>query len=243
LLRLVSGFNSGDYSRLPTLPAGTATITLTADTAPVSGLPGIVLPRGTLLGRLESEPLTFEITADAMSDPDEAKALVARAAGIEDVDLAVKSDNEKERTPALKAIVDYACPPLLPTLEALLASRDQTLQAAACEAMIMWARHPAIVQARPLEKRLEAAPIGEELSLIASTAAEICEVQHDATMIPLLLRFLGDEHIDRVSKQRMVLSMAAIAGLTVDETDLDAAAFTIKEWLEKNPDEVKPPRE
>ena len=62
-------------------------------------------------------------------------------------------------------------------------------------------------------------------------------------MIPLLLRFLGDEHIDRVSKQRMVLSMSAIAGLTVDETDLKEAAFVIKNWVEKNPDKVKHPEQ
>ncbi|MBN1918009.1 MAG: hypothetical protein JW889_08885 [Verrucomicrobia bacterium] len=241
LLRLVSGFNGGDYSRLPTLPAGTATITITADTTPVNELPGIVLPRGTLLGRLDSAPLTFEITAESIADLDEAKAIATRMAGVENLDEAIKSNSEKDRARALQAVVDYACPPLLPIIEGLLATRDQVLQAAACEALLMWARHPAVVNARPLEKRLEAAPIGEELSLIASTASEIAEVQHDPSMIPLLLRFLGDEHIDRVSKQRMALSMAAIAGLTVDETELDEAAFTIKQWVEKNPDKVKRP--
>jgi hypothetical protein len=243
LLRLVSGFSGSDYARAPTLPAGTATVTLTADTSQVGKLPGIVLPRGTLLGRLESEALSFEVTGETMADADEAKAIVARIAGVDDVDKAIQSDDAKERARALDAVTDYACPPLLPLLEELLASRDQALQAAACNALLMWARHPAVVRARPLEKRLEAAPIGEELSLIARTASEIAEVQDDASMIPLLLRFLGDEHIDRVSKQRMALSMAAIAGLSLDETNLDEAAFTIKEWVEKNPDRVKHPEE
>ena len=243
LLRLVSGFSEGDFARAPTLPAGTATLTLTADTTPVGGLPGIILPRGTLLGRLDGEALTFQVTDETMTDADEAKAIVARVAGVDDVDKALKSDDEKERARVLDAVTDYACPPLLPLLDELLASRDQPLQAAACNALLMWARHPAVVQARPLEKRLESAPIGEELSLIARTASEIAEVQQDPTMIPLLLRFLADEHIDRVSKQRMVLSMAAIAGLTVDETNLDEAAFTIKDWVEKNPDKVKRPEQ
>ncbi len=241
LLRLITSYSDQERRSLPTLEPGGHQVTLFGDTSQLAKLPGIAIPKSAALGRLNTERVSFEITFDRLSTLDEAKALVARLAGVEDLDEALKSDDAEIRARALKAVRDYACPALLPLLEELLRSDDPEVQTAACSAIAMWARHPAIIKARPFAGRLESAPIGEELSLIARTAADVAEAQKDATMIPLLVRFLGDEHVNRVSKQSIVLSIGTIAGLEINETDLDEAEAIIERWVKKHPEKVTPP--
>ncbi len=241
LLRLIASYSDQERRSLPTLEPGGHQVTLFADTSQLAKVPGIAIPKSAALGWLNTERLSFEIASDRLSTLDEAKTLVARLAGVEDLDEALKSDDSEVRSRAIGAVRDYACPALLPLLEELLRSNDPEIQAAACSAIAMWARHPAIIKARPFAGRLESAPIGEELSLIARTAADVAEAQKDATMIPLLLRFLGDEHVNRVSKQSIVLSIGAIAGLEINETDLDEAEATIMRWVKKHPEKVTPP--
>jgi hypothetical protein len=104
----------------------------------------------------------------------------------------------------------------------------------------MWARHPTIIKAGPFAELLEDLDV-QNPSLIARTAADLAEAQNDATMVPLLLKALKSEKINKVSRQSIALSIGAIAGLEIDETDLDEAVAVIENWVEKHPEEVTPP--
>jgi hypothetical protein len=235
LLRLVAGHRQADAAAEGSLlPPESYVLKLSSDTTGAAGNPDVAVPKEAALGSLESSELAFEVTAASLSSPDEAKALIAQFAGVEDIEKALESDDAGIRARAIEAVRDYACPALLPLLAKMLRSDDAEAQAAACSAITMWARHPAVVAARPFEELLEKAPIGKDLSVIARAAADVAEAQQDATMIPLLLRYLYDEKINTVSKQSIALSIGAIAGLDINESDLDEATATIARWVKEH---------
>ncbi len=192
------------------------------------------------LGRLETPVIQFEVTSEQLLSLDEAKAIVARVADVPDFDKAVEEgiDGSSQFSWAL---ADYASPPLLPVLEKLLESGDFFTSGVAEQAILMWARHPAIIKARPFEKLLRDPPEHADMSSLATAAADVAEAQKDATMIPLLLKFLKDKSIGKVSRQSIASSIGEIAGLQIDPDDLDEAVAVIDNWLEKHPEKVTPP--
>jgi hypothetical protein len=238
LLRLVSSFSGKQRRGRPWLNPGRQELTLRADTSKVTEIPGVAVPKGAALGELRSEPVTFVITEGEPLSLDEAKALVAGFAGVDDLDQAIKSNDLVTRARTLQALVDYACPALLPLYEQMLRADDPIDRAVACSAITMWACHPAIVQARPFANLIDELPLDADLSLIARSIADVAEAQNDITAMPLLLRLMRVETVDTVSKRSVAISAAAIAGLQIDETNLEEAESIVKNWIEKHPDEV-----
>jgi hypothetical protein len=233
LLRLIAAYGDAEQRTLPALEPGKYELTVRADTSHVAK-DDAATPNEATLGALAAEPITFRVAEDDPFTLDEAKALLADAAGVEDIDAAIASDDPKRRNRALVAVEDYACPALMPLYEQMLRSDDDATRAAACRAITTWARHPAVVEANPFTDLIDELPLRADLSDIARAAADVAEAQGDTTMIPVLLRFIQVETVNDVSKRSVVLSVAQLTGLELDETDLEEAETLIKDWIERH---------
>ncbi len=240
LLRLVAVYGNAEQLTPPTLEPGKYELTLRADTSDIA-TDDATTPKEAALGALATDPITFRVAEDDPFTLDEAKALLADVAGIEDIDTAVTSDDSKLRARALAAVQDYACPALLPLYEQMLRAENADTRAAACRAITMWARHPTVVEAKPFADLIDDLPLDADLSAIARAAADVAEAQGDTTMVPVLLRFIQVETVTEVSKRSVVLSIAQITGLDLDETDLEESETLVKDWIQRHPpDDTSP---
>jgi len=240
LLRLVVTYGNAEQRTLPTLDPGKYELALRADTSHITK-DDAGTPKEAALGALATEAVTFRVAEDDPFTLNEAKALLAGVAGVEDIDAAIASDDAELRARALIAVEDYACPALLPLYEQMLRSHDADVRAAACRAITMWARHSSVVESRPFADLIDDLPLKADLSDIARAAADVAEAQSDTTMIPVLLRFIQVDTVNEVSKRSVVLSIAQITGLELDETDLEEAETLIKDWIERHPaDDTSP---
>jgi hypothetical protein len=241
LLRLVSSYSEAAAPVSGSLlPAGRYRLKVSLDTTGAVRAPDVSVPKEARLGALQTPEFAFEVADTPFTSLDEAREALRVIAGVERLDGALKTTPPEAHARLLVAVRDYSCPALLPFLDELLRSEDSELQAAACQAVAMWARHPAVIEARPFAKLLADEDVPGR-SLIARTAADMAETQKDATMIPVLLEALGDERVNKVSRQSIALSLGAIAGLEIDPDDLDAAVAAIENWVKANPDRVAPP--
>jgi hypothetical protein len=241
LLRLTSSYSQASQPASGSLlPPGRYRLKVSLDTTGAVHAPDVSVPKEARLGALQTPEFAFEVADAPFASLDEAREALRIIAGVERLDDALKAIQPEAHARLLVAVRDYSCPALLPFLDELLRSEDSEMQAAACQAVSMWARHPAVIAARPFAKLLTDADVPGR-SLIARTAADVAETQKDATMIPLLLKALGDERVNKVSRQSIALSIGAIAGLEIDPDDLDAAAAAIENWVKANPDRVAPP--
>ena len=257
LLRLVSSHRAAEWAKEGSLlPPGTYSLKIVYDT---SGLRTDAAMRARelgssdvtadiRLGRLEAPTVHFVVSSEQLLDMEEAKAIVAQMAGVADFDKAMAQSLAGGTEPGLRpgtefdwALQDFSSPALLPVYQKMLRSNDLLTSGVAAQAILMWARHPAVIKARPFEELLRDPPEGADMSSLARGAADVAEAQKDASMIPLLLKFLKDEGIGKVSRQSIALSIGAIAGLEIDPDDLDEAAAVIQNWVEKHPEEVAPP--
>jgi len=222
------------------LQPGKYALELTYDTTKlVEGSAGNV-PKETVLGTLKTGRTVFEVTREKLSTLDEAKSVLAHLADVEDIQTALASDDPEVRSSAIEAIRDYSCPALLTLLETMLRSEDVEVQAATCDALMMWAQHPAIIEARPFAALLEDLDAVGNPSVIARAAADLAEAQRDATMIPRLLKLLRNEEVNRVARQSIASSIGAIAGVETNTDDLDEAIVVIEHWVEGHPELVTP---
>jgi len=223
------------------LEPGKYVLKLTSDTSDLAAILGGAVPKEVALGKLETARIAFEVSTEKLSTLDEAKGVVARMAGVDDIENALEQDDPEAQARAIEAIRDYSSPGLLPLLERMLRVDDPQLQAAACDAVTMWARHPAVIEARLFAKLLEDPAAIKNVSLIARAAAEVAEAQNDATMIPALLALMKDKRVGSVVHGVIALAIGEIAGLEIDPYDLDGALETIEDWVEKHPEQVGAP--
>ena len=241
LLRLVRSY--GETKEHPSgslLGPGRYMLRLAIDSTGAAEPDDALAPAEARLGSLDSDRILFDVGDERLDSLDDAKSILAKLAEVDDVDTSIESSNAGTRARLLEAVRDYSCPALLPLLQTMLRADDLKVQAAACDALLMWARHPTIIKARPFAELLEDLDV-QNPSLIARTGADLAEAQNDATMVPLLLKALKNEKINKISRQSIALSIGAIASLEIDETDLDEAVAVIENWVEKHPEQVNPP--